>query len=143
LRPSDFYTQEALERRLETMDLQMQSASAVHFIIRRTGSRALVGECNFTNIMRGPFQACHLGYSLAEVEQGCGLMYEALSAAIGFVFDEYELHRVMANYRVENLRSAQLLQRLGFEIEGTARAYLKINGHWADHILSSKINDTV
>ncbi len=23
----------------------------------------MVGECNFTNIVRGPFQACHLGFS--------------------------------------------------------------------------------
>ncbi|WP_311666215.1 GNAT family N-acetyltransferase [Paraburkholderia sp. WSM4177] len=39
-----------------------------------------------------------------------------------------QLHRVMANYRPDNLRSARLLERLGFENEGLARAYLKTDG---------------
>lgn len=140
-RSDDFYTAAALERRLKDMDDEMKKAKALHFLIRRSDSRAVAGECNFTNIVRGPFQACHLGFSISADQQGRGLMHEALSAAIQFVFDEYRLHRVMANYRPENQRSATLLKRLGFEIEGTARAYLKINGEWADHILTSRIND--
>ncbi|WP_330218163.1 GNAT family N-acetyltransferase [Robbsia andropogonis] len=68
-------------------------------------------------------------------------MYEALSPVIEFAFDEYELHRLMANYRPENIRSGRLLERLGFEIEGRARSYLKINGAWADHVLTSRISD--
>lgn len=38
-----------------------------------------------------------------------------------------------------NQRSGQLLARLGFEREGLARAYLHINGAWADHVLTSLI----
>ncbi|MCD8476266.1 MAG: 30S ribosomal protein S5 alanine N-acetyltransferase, partial [Shewanella fodinae] len=41
-----------------------------------------------------------------------------------------------------NLRSANLLQRLGFEREGIARRYLKINGQWQDHILTAKLATT-
>ncbi|MDR5822798.1 MULTISPECIES: GNAT family N-acetyltransferase [unclassified Caballeronia] len=143
LRPDDFYTAAALEARLDEMGKQMRDGKAIHFLMRRAESGALVGECNFTNIVRGPFQACHMGFSLSAAAQGHGLMHEALSAAIRFVFDEYGLHRVMANYRPENQRSAHVLRRLGFEIEGSARAYLKINGEWADHVLTSKINDAV
>jgi len=73
--------------------------------------------------------------------QGQGLMYEALQCAIGFVFGELGLHRVMANYRPENERSHRLLRRLGFEQEGHARAYLHIDGHWRDHVLTSLINE--
>ena len=46
----------------------------------------------------------------------------------------------MANYQPANVWSEALLQRLGFEREGLARRYLKINGHWADHVLTSLIN---
>jgi len=56
------------------------------------------------------------------------------------VFDAMQLHRIMANYRPENERSARLLARLGFEKEGEARAYLRINGVWADHVLTALIN---
>jgi [ribosomal protein S5]-alanine N-acetyltransferase len=50
------------------------------------------------------------------------------------------LSRIMANHRPENTRSANLLAKLGFEREGLARAYLRINGAWADHVLTSLIN---
>jgi ribosomal-protein-alanine N-acetyltransferase len=83
----------------------------------------------------------HLGFSICQDFQGQGLMHEALRCAIDFVLKELELHRVMANYRPENERSHRLLQRLGFEHEGRARAYLKIDGRWTDHILTSLINE--
>jgi ribosomal-protein-alanine N-acetyltransferase len=67
-------------------------------------------------------------------------MQECLECAIEDVFTREGLHRVMASHRPENLRSAALLARLGFEQEGFARAYLKIAGEWADHVLLAKIN---
>ncbi|WP_063534548.1 GNAT family N-acetyltransferase [Burkholderia sp. MSMB1589WGS] len=143
LRADEFYTIEAIDRRIASMVQQMCAENALHLLIRNPESEAVIGECNFTNIVRGPFQACHLGFSIAASAQGRGLMYEALERAIEFVFETYALHRVMANYRPENVRSGQLLKRLGFEVEGTARAYLKINGAWADHVLTSRINDKV
>lgn len=140
LRTDDFYTVDALEHRLEAMEQQMRADSALHLLMFRRNADELLGECNFTNMVRGPFQACHLGFSIAAAAQGRGLMYEGLSVAIAFVLDVYGLHRVMANYRPENVRSARLLERLGFATEGKARGYLKINGEWADHILTSRIN---
>jgi len=47
----------------------------------------------------------------------------------------------MAGYLPHNERSGKLLDRLGFEKEGLARKYLKINGRWEDHLLTSLIND--
>jgi ribosomal-protein-alanine N-acetyltransferase len=141
LRTDDFYTVAAQGRRLEVMEQQMASEKALYLLIRQPNSVTLLGECNFTNIVRGPFQACHLGFSIAAAAQGQGFMYEALSHAVDLIFDVYALHRVMANYRPENLRSGRLLKRLGFEVEGRARAYLKINGQWTDHVLTSRIND--
>jgi ribosomal-protein-alanine N-acetyltransferase len=46
----------------------------------------------------------------------------------------------MASYRPENERSGRLLARLGFECEGLAKAYLKIDGEWADHVMTSRLN---
>lgn len=143
LRTEEFYTFRTIERRVASMVQQMSEENSLHLLIRSPENEAVIGECNFTNIVRGPFQACHLGFSIAANAQGQGLMYEALARAIEYVFGAYGLHRVMANYRPENVRSGQLVKRLGFEIEGTARAYLKINGSWADHVLTSRINDKV
>ncbi len=91
-------------------------------------------------IVRGAAQFCYLGYSIDESKQGLGLMSEALRAAIGYVFSELRLHRIMANYMPTNERSGNLLKRLGFKVEGYARDYLYLNGKWQDHILTSLVN---
>lgn len=142
-RTEDFYTLPALKERLISMEQQMQADNALYLLLHHRYSGELLGECNFTNFVRGPFQACHLGFSISAANEGQGLMREALTSAIDFIFQTYGLHRIMANYHPENQRSSQLLTRLGFEIEGKARAYLKINGEWADHILSSRINEGI
>ncbi len=100
----------------------------------------VMGVCNYTNIIRGTFQACHLGYALAEKYQGQGIMQEALREANRYMFEELHLHRIMANYMPRNERSGRLLEKLGFRIEGKAEKLLKINGRWEDHIMTSLIN---
>lgn len=139
-RDDDFFGLGAITQRLEAMAEKTTSGEALHLLILRDDR--IIGSCNFSNIVRGAFEACHLGYALDETAQGQGLMHQALNAAIGYVFAEMKLHRIMANYKPENQRSARLLERLGFEREGYARAYLKINGVWADHVLTSLINHT-
>ena len=69
-------------------------------------------------------------------------MCEALTAAIKYVFEELNLHRIMANYMPANERSAKLLRRLGFTVEGYARDYLRLAGNWRDHILTALTNDS-
>ncbi|HTT09927.1 MAG TPA: GNAT family N-acetyltransferase [Burkholderiaceae bacterium] len=101
---------------------------------------ALLGRINFTQIFRGPFQSCVLGYQLDAGAQGKGLMHEALRAALDDLFTTRGLHRVQAAFVPENERSARLLERLGFERIGIARRYLFINGTWRDHVLTALIN---
>jgi ribosomal-protein-alanine N-acetyltransferase len=99
-----------------------------------------LGTIAFTQIARGPFQSCMLGYALAREAQGRGLMHEGLRAAIDHVFGAMRLHRIQANYVPTNERSGRVLRRLGFAVEGYARDYLFIGGAWRDHILTALIN---
>jgi [ribosomal protein S5]-alanine N-acetyltransferase len=105
--------------------------------------RVLLATVNFANIVRGAFQACHLGYGVAAHMQGQGLMREVLRAGVDWAFEELDLHRVMANYLPRNERSAKLLERLGFAREGYAKRYLKIAGVWEDHILTALVRPGV
>jgi len=50
-------------------------------------------------------------------------MTEALQLTIDFAFKQLNLHRLMANYSPTNVRSAKLLVRLNFVVEGYARDY--------------------
>ncbi len=100
----------------------------------------VLGAISFTSFVRGPFQACRLGYSLDQEAVGKGFMTEGLREAIRCVFEELRLHRIEANYVPTNERSGAVLRRLGFVINGYARDYLFIDGAWRDHVLTSLTN---
>ncbi|MDB5092411.1 MAG: rimJ [Candidatus Eremiobacteraeota bacterium] len=107
------------------------------FLARMQGDDAVAASVNLSNIVRGAFQACHLGYSVDAAREGQGIASEAVGAVVGFAFEGLRLHRVMANYQPTNERSGKLLRRLGFVTEGYARDYLFINGAWRDHVLTA------
>jgi len=139
-RQPDFYTHGTMVQRLAVMQDQMEAGLSVNLLMCDKKNGALAGIINFSNIVHGPLQACHLGFGLDAGHQGRGLMHEALEPAIHHLFEVVGLHRIMANHQPHNLRSAQVLARLGFEREGYARAYLNINGAWRDHVLTALIN---
>ena len=147
-RTPDYFGIDAARAHLDDAIAQASAGSALQFVAlaRTTGDdtaadsgSAIVATCAFTNIVRGPFQACHLGFSVAAPAQGEGLMHEVVAAGIDHMFRHGGLHRVMANHSPRNTRSAALLQRLGFEREGYARSYLRIDGRWEDMVLNSLI----
>lgn len=100
----------------------------------------VLAEVQLSNVVRGVFQACLLGFKVDGACEGTGLMHEALARVIAFAFEEMRLHRIMANYQPANERSAQLLRRLGFVVEGYARDYLFIGGAWRDHVLTALVS---
>jgi len=139
---SAFFTEAFWHDRLAVAVEEFHAGRAARFVLQPDGPEAgpILGTCNYTNIVRGPFLACHLGYQIAREHEGRGLMAEALRATNEFVFREMRLHRIMANYRPENVRSGRLLERLGFVREGLAKDYLFIDGAWRDHILTALVN---
>lgn len=139
-RSPGFYTASFWKSRARQTIQEFRADSSVCFTIFDPGQEEVMGVCNFTNIIRGTFQACYLGYAVAELHQGQGIMKESLSYAIDYMFRDVGMHRIMANYLPHNERSAALLKSLGFRIEGRAERYLSINGVWADHVLTSLIS---
>jgi ribosomal-protein-alanine N-acetyltransferase len=101
----------------------------------------MIGTIGFTQIFRGPFCSCMLGYQHSHDYEGNGYMREALQTGIRLMFDVRWTHRIAASYRPENVRSGKLLTRLGFRIDGLSKNYLFIDGAWRDHILTSLVND--
>lgn len=140
-RPKDFHTSESWTKRVERLAAEFQTDKSLRLFVFRTDDDArVIGTVGFSDFVRGPLQACLLGYALDEHEQGKGLMYEALSLALRYVFVELNMHRVAAGYLPTNERSGRVLRRLGFVVEGYARDFLQINGRWEDHILTSLVN---
>lgn len=142
-KPEGFHTEAYWNRRILKAFEEFVSDRAVRFFIfERQNNQKVIGTVNLSQIFRGPFQACYLGYGIAKTSERKGLMTEALQETLHFAFSELKLHRIMANHLVENSGSAQLLQKLGFIVEGQAKNYLFINGAWRDHVLTSLTRPT-
>ncbi|WP_175868581.1 GNAT family N-acetyltransferase [Bartonella gabonensis] len=141
VRSADYHVLKAWETRANAFAVESAQGQAYRYAVRLKNENTLIGVVNFTNVVRGVFQACHLDFSLDEKQQGKGLMFESLSALIHHIFHVYHLHRVMANYRPDHIKSGLLLKRLHFEKEGYAKDYLMISGKWRDHILTSRMNE--
>lgn len=140
-RPEGFATEAFWRVNLEANRLDFQRGRSLRlFLLLRDGP--VVGTANFTSIHRGALQACNLGYSIDGAYQGQGLMTEGLERALAYVFEELSLHRVEASYMPVNVRSGQLLRRLGFQVEGYSRDYLFIAGAWQDHLRAALTNPT-
>lgn len=141
-REEAFFTAAFWRERL-TADLErgLSEASLRFFVFERRDAARVIGQVSFNNIVRGALQCCHLGFGVDAAREGQGVMREALERAIAWAWDDLCLHRIEANHRPENTRSAALLRRLGFVPQGYARDYLYIDGAWRDHVLTALLND--
>ncbi|WP_156430606.1 ribosomal protein S5-alanine N-acetyltransferase [Vibrio tritonius] len=143
IRASEYYTKEYWHNAVAGNQTHFEQSIGFHFVALTAERDQVIGVANFTNVARGAFQACFLGYCISKPFEGQGYMTEILEATIDYLFTEQKLHRIMANYIPDNKGSERVLEKLGFEREGYAKRYLKIAGQWQDHILMSKINPLV
>jgi len=118
----------------------MRDDKAYALFVFREADAALVGGLTLSNVRRGVAQAASLGYWAGERYAGKGYVTAAVHAVVRFAFDDLELHRVEAACQPENVASRKVLTKAGFVQEGQARAYLKINGAWRDHLLFACVN---
>lgn len=140
-RSEGFYTVEFWQEQVEKSMFEYSYDQSLKLcLFAKHDLTRIIGKVNFHQMQRGVSQSCVLGYSLAAAEQGQGYMTEILQSAIAYLFTDQNFHRITANYMPRNQRSANVLRRLGFVVEGYARDYLLINGHWEDHILTSLTN---
>ena len=139
-RDAEYYSEPFWQQRISDWLGQIAKGHADHYLTVDTDSDRVLATCSITNIVRGPFQACNIGYAVSVDVEGSGVMSKLVRHVLDVAFNEHGLNRVMANYMPRNARSARLLEKLGFEREGTARRYLLINGTWEDHVLTAKLN---
>ncbi len=127
------------EPELARRQTAMKAGQAVHLVgFTKQGDSSRIGcLLGFWGIEHGDFQACTISFMVDPELEGRSLMYRAASPAVGEVLKRHNLHRIMATHLPENLRSAALLRRLGFVVEGYARDFVKVNGQWRDNVLLS------
>lgn len=78
------------------------------------------------NIDHGDYASppAEIGYDLSRKYWNMGIMTEALSGVIPFIFNKVESNRIQAIVNPENLASLKVLKKLGFNVEGYLRDYM-------------------
>ena len=131
----DDLTRSAFRRRLKHYSRDIRDDLAYPFFVFRTADEALLGGITVSNIRRGVAQTGSIGYWIGRPHARQGHMSAAIRTLIPFAFDTLGLHRIEAACLPTNEASMGLLIQCGFEREGYARRYLRINGAWQDHVL--------
>ena len=142
VQPQEFFTAEGQAERLAFDLAQAEAGRSFRFLLvqpRHPGR--IIGLAGLNEIVRGAFQSCFISYKLDHTLWGQGYGAEAIAALTEWGFRNLGLHRVEANIMPRNLPSRRAAARAGFEEEGLARRYLKINGVWEDHIHMVRRND--
>ncbi|QHW34249.1 GNAT family N-acetyltransferase [Paenibacillus rhizovicinus] len=131
-----YFTLESQRKLIQQDRLGMNEGQSIRFWLKLAGESdgELIGTASISNIVRGAFQSCHLGYRMDAAYRNSGYMTEALSHVVAFAFEQLNLHRIEANVMPRNAPSLKVCERLGFRREGLAHDYLRIAGKWEDHI---------
>ena len=130
-----YVTFEPLEQREEVqeviqwgMDLFARGAGALWGIVDKE-TATLIGTLNY---VKKEGHRAEITYDLATTYWGRGLMTEAIRSTLPYVFGDLGVQRVETMVHVQNLRSARVLLKLGFRMEGVLRQYTRFHGQLSD-----------
>lgn len=137
--PADSLEEDSFRRRLKRHRREWQedeSYNFLSFVRGKTGQEGpLAGGLALSAVRRGVAQSALLGYWVGKCFARRGYTLAAVRCAIDFAFDDLKLHRLEASCLPANQPSRALLERLGFQCEGMARGFLRIEGRWQDHLI--------
>lgn len=119
----------------------LSGLNLAYYIAAKNNQKKIIGTIGLNQIVFGCFCSCYLGYKLDRQLLNRGYMTQAVKCISKMAFTELSLHRLEANVMPRNRASLRVLEKCGFQNEGLAKAYLKINGIWEDHLHMVKLNE--
>lgn len=100
--------------------------------LKSTGG--LIGDVAF-QIIKDSHRQAEIGMTLSNPFQRQGYGFEAVVSLVDYLFNDLNVHRVIANCDPENLPAHRLLERVGFRREGCFIESLWYKGYWASELL--------
>lgn len=88
-------------------------------------------------------QTAELGYYIAEEYWGKGIMTEAVKQICEYVFDKSDIIRIYAEPFAYNIASCRVLEKAGFQYEGTLRNNAVKNGKVIDMKMYSLLKEEI
>lgn len=142
-KPDNFYTV-PFQQKILAAELQdfIHGKYARFYLFSPNSPDRILGTVSFSDMKRSAFFSCQIGYKIDSSHTHQGYGYAMLRSAMEIMETECFMHRFNAYILPENIPSVKLVQRLGFQLEGTARSYAFLNGKWQDHLLYAYVSDT-
>ena len=142
-KPENYYTKSYIETTMEyEYKLALKLALMRYWVFLKEDPSTIIGTLAVTDVRRGAASCCQIGYRFDKDHLHMGYATESIMTLVPELFTSLGVHRIEANVMPKNIDSVKLLERLGFESEGIARASVRIQGRWEDHIRYALINDS-
>ncbi len=122
------------QQRLDNIRRGNADGSAAVWLLQLAQTHEFIGTFGFWQ--RTPaHNRAEVGYELLPAFWGKGLMVEAGRSVLQFGFEDWQLHRAEANVDPDNVRSLNLLQRLGFAREAQLREHYRHGDRYIDTVI--------
>jgi [ribosomal protein S5]-alanine N-acetyltransferase len=108
-----------------------QHGQPAHFAIRNAEDH-LIGASGFSDFEIGKSHRAEVGYWLAKPYWGQGIMTAVVQRVCQPAFEEFGLVKIIAQVRSENMASARVLEKCGFQQEGYLRRHFLKDGKFVD-----------
>jgi RimJ/RimL family protein N-acetyltransferase len=106
--------------------------------LRATGE--LIGNCGIRRDSPMSHEA-EIGYEIAPDQWGRGYASEAVAAIVGFGIETLRVHRITAWLVADNVASARVLEKNGFQLEGRLRDKEMYKGRYWDVLMYARLVD--
>ncbi|MCI4348503.1 MAG: GNAT family N-acetyltransferase [Thermoplasmata archaeon] len=128
--PHPYGTRDGYEFVRATAQKRRKGAGMALLIVDRKDGR-LLGGTGF-HVIDWAHRRFELGYWVAPAEWGQGIAAEASYAVCRAGFRTLRMHRIEAQVYAFNARSARVLRKIGFRLEGRARERQRDGRTWVD-----------
>lgn len=105
----------------------------------RQSDGSLIGGIGFHDIEVGKSYKSEIGYWLAKPYWNKGIMTDVVKKITDYGFKEFKLIRITAHIFYFNSGSARVLEKAGYEFEGTLKKLYKKDGKIFDGKLYAKV----
>ena len=126
---------------LEKLIQRSSATDAQYWFICLSDSGKVVGTIGLTSL-ESRRAAVEVGYGVSPAFWGNGIFTAACTMLFDYVFNQLELHRIVARTSTANIASIKGLEKLKFRQEGVMRDYYRsLNGHWFDAVLMARLRN--
>ena len=129
---------EATRSLLERWTAQYADGGYFSWGIELKENRQVIGNISAVKLNE-EIDSAEIGYCLSRRYWGRGLMPEALTAVMRFLFAEVEMNRISAIHDVNNPRSGRVMEKAGMKYEGTLRQAEKNNQGICDVVVRAAL----